>query len=335
MSRRVLLFGLAVLAGCQNLGAGPQHARSAAGTDAGVLASLTAALPGDYDNHEQVERARAANKSGTGIAPMHVQHSIRVVESARDSVTWLWRLGVPGKTASSSIWLLKAQVTTDGHHIRLVPSRPTDTAAAQAQFADTAKAFHFDAAQWADLDPCAQNGQWDGAKFSAAANVESCSALLPGLGQDAALLPLRISIDADMLRVATFADSSRGADAIEEARRVHWYDGWAAINGGGPNAKSDNSDWHLQRDLHLSSEGGRAALHWRDGAPSGYTLELERTSYPERKLSVLQLNVIEDGSGRTITYVWTDPGAGAIGLNLGWLQVGFGPAAAPASERSK
>jgi hypothetical protein len=227
--------------------------------------------------------------------------------------------------------LFNARVTADGHHIRLVPSRPTDTAAAQALFADPAKTFHFEAAQWAELDPCAQNGQWDGAKFSAAANVDSCSALLPGLGQDAALLPLRLSIDADMLRVATFADSSRGADAIEEARRVHWYDGWAAINGGGPNAKSDNSDWHLQRDLHLSSEGGRAALHWRDGAPSGYTLELERTSYPERKLSVLQLNVIEDGSGRTITYAWTDPGAGAIGLNLGWLQVGFGPAAAPGS----
>ena len=335
MPRLVLLFGLLALAGCQNLGSGPQHARSAAGSDAGALASLASALPGDYDNHEQVERARAANKSGTGIAPMHVQHSIRVVESARDSVTWLWRLSVPGKTASSSIWLLNARVTADGHHVRLVPSRPTDTASAQALFADTAKAFHFDAAQWAELDPCAQNGQWDGAKFSAAANVDSCSALLPGLGQDAALLPLRISIDADMLRVATFADSSRGADAIEEARRVHWYDGWAAINGGGPNAKSDNNDWHLQRDLHLSSEGGRAALHWRDGAPSGYTLELERTSYPERKLSVLQLNVIEDGSGRTITYVWTDPGASAIGLNLGWLQVGFGPVAAPAGERNK
>ncbi|HET7062660.1 MAG TPA: hypothetical protein VFI49_00195, partial [Rudaea sp.] len=299
--------------------------------DAGALASLMSVLPGDYDNHEQVERARAANKSGTGIAPMHVQHSIRVVESARDSVTWLWRLSVPGKTAASSIWLLNARVTADGHHIRLVPSRPIDTAAAQAQFADQAKAFHFEAAQWAELDPCAQNGQWDGAKFSAAANVDSCSALLPGLGQDAGLLPLRMSIDADMLRAATFADSTRGADAIEEARRVHWYDGWAAINGGGPNAKSDNSDWHLQRDLHLSSEGGRAALHWRDGAPSGYTLELERKSYPERKLSVLQLNVIEDGSGRTMTYVWTDPGAGAIGLNLGWLQVGFGPVVAPGS----
>jgi len=329
MPRLLMLLVLTVLAGCQSLGTGPQHARSAAGSDAGALASLAAVLPGDYDNHEQVERAGLANKAGTGIAPMHVQHSMRVVESGRDSVTWLWRLSVPGRTASSSIWLLSARVTADGHHIRLVPSRPTDTAAAQAQFADVAKTFHFEAAQWAELEPCAQNGEWDAAKFSAAANVDSCSALLPGLGKDAALLPLRMSIEGDMLRVATFADSSRGADAIEEARRVHWYDGWAAINGGGPNAKSDNNDWHLQRDLRLSSEGGRVALHWRDGAPSGYTLELERTSYPERKLSVLQLNVIEDGSGRRITYVWTDPGADAIGLNLGWLQVGFGPVAAP------
>lgn len=335
MSRFVVLFGLIVLAGCQNLATGPQHARSAAGIDAGALANLAAVLPGDYDNHEQVERARAANKAGTGIAPMHVQHSLRVVESGRDSVTWLWRLSVSGKTGSNSIWLMRALVSADGHHLRFVPSRPTDAAAAQAQFAGPANAFHFEAAQWAELDPCAQSGQWDGAKFSAAANVESCSALLPGLGEDAALLPLRFSFDGDMLRVATFADSSRSADAFEEARRVRWYDGWAAINGGGPNAKSDNNDWHLQRDLRLSSEGGRAALHWRDGAPSGYSLELERTSYPERKLSVLQLNVIDDGSGRTITYAWTDPAVGTIGLNLGWLQVGFGPAPAPGTERSK
>ena len=110
---------------------------------------------------------------------------------------------------------------------------------------------------------------------------------------------------------------------MQEARRVRWFSGWAAINGGGPRASAENQDWHLQRDLRLGSEGSRIALHWRDGAPSGYSLELERTSYPERKLSVLQLNVIEDASGKTMTYAWTDPHADAIGLNLGWLQVGL------------
>ena len=335
MRRLVLLAGLIVLAGCQNLGAGSQRSRaSTTGGEVDPLARLASMLSGDYDNHEQVVRAQAADKAGTAIAPMRVQHSVRVVDSGHNAVTWLWRLGVIGKNSSSSIWLMRAQLTADDRRVRLLPSRPTDTAAAQAQFDQAAK-FHFEAAQWAELEPCALSGQWEAAKFSAAANVEACSALLPGLGQDAALLPLRLSIDGDMLRVATFADSSRGADAVEEARRVHWYDGWAAINGGGPNAKSANNDWHLQRDLRLSSEGGRVSLRWRDGSPSGYTLELERTSYPERKLAVLQLNVIDDASGRTLTYVWSDPGVGAIGLNLGWLQAGFVPPGSNAPDAVK
>ena len=79
----------------------------------------------------------------------------------------------------------------------------------------------------------------------------------------------------------------------------------------------------MQRDLRLSSEGGRVPLRWRDGAATGWSLELARTGYPERKLSVLQLNVIDDASGRVLDYAWTNPEAGAIGFNLGWLQVGL------------
>jgi len=37
----------------------------------------------------------------------------------------------------------------------------------------------------------------------------------------------------------------------------------------------------------------------------------------------LQLNVIDDASGRVLDYVWTNPESGAIGFNLGWLQVGL------------
>ena len=35
------------------------------------------------------------------------------------------------------------------------------------------------------------------------------------------------------------------------------------------------------------------------------------------------LDVIEDANGKTLTYVWADDTAHAIGLNLGWLQVGL------------
>jgi len=320
MHRVSILAAALVLAGCQSLAAGGPSRRADAAGDG--LAKLAAAVAGEYDNHEQVAHA------GNSATLMHVAHDLRVVEQARDHVSWIWRLSSSGTSKLASIWLMRAQVGDNGRRIHIVPYRPLDAAAAEALFAAGAKPFHFAGEQWAELGPCAQDGAWDAGKFSAAANVEACSVLLPGLGESAALLPLRLVIDGDMLHVATFADSPRGAGAIEDARRVRWFDGWAAINGGGPQAKSGNQDWHFDRDLHLSSEGGRVAIRWRDGAASGYTLELERTNYPERKLVVLQLNVIEDASGKALTYVWTDPQATAIGLNLGWLQVGFSLATA-------
>jgi hypothetical protein len=317
MHRALLLAGFALLVGCQ-------ATMSARGGDAAgggdALRRLAAALPGEYDNHEQVAHGRA------DASLQRVQHDMLVVDAGSDHVDWLWRLRASGKTPLTSTWLMRALPAANG--IRIVPSRPLDAAAAEAAFAAPSKPFRFVAAQWAELAPCALTGDWTATGVSAAANVEACSALLPGLGEAAALLPLRLSLEGDLLRVATFSDSTRGAAADERARRVRWFEGWAAINGGGPQAKAVNQDWHLNRDLRLSSEGGRTPLRWRDGTASGYSLELERTAYPERKLTVLQLNVIDDHSGEVLTYAWTDPEARAIGFNLGWLQVGLTQAAA-------
>jgi hypothetical protein len=309
-----LLAASLMLAGCQ-----PGAVKTPAANDAGALGRLAKLLTGDFDNHEQATAAAA--KSTSGAAPMRVRSTLRIVRSDRDEVVWLWRLQT--QNTEPSVWLLRAQLQADHQHVRLLPYRPLDAAAARTAAGDPGKPFVYEPAQWAELEPCAQVGAWDKDTFTAAASVEACSALLPGLGDDAALLPLRLAVDGDTLRVATFADRSRGPDATELLRRVQWFSGWAAINGGGPAAKAGNQDWHLQRDLRLSSEGGRASLHWRDGAASGYSVELERTSYPERKLSVLQLNVIEDASGKTMTYAWSDSQAAAIGVNLGWLQIGL------------
>jgi hypothetical protein len=323
MHRALILTGAIFLTGCQSLAGSGARSDSAAGD---MLGKLADALPGEYDNHEQVAHG------ASGAVLMHVQHDLRIVERERDHVAWLWRLRAVGQQPLTSVWFLRAQAVENGRRIRIVPFRPLDPAAADALFVDPAKPFHYAAEQWAELAPCALDGAWNGGKFAAAASVEACSVLLPGLGEKAALLPLRLMLEGDMLHVASFADSPRGAGAVEDARRVRWFTGWAAINGGGPQAKAGNQDWHFDRDVRLSSEGGRAVVHWRDGTPSGYTLELERTSYPERKLAVLQLNVIEDASGKSLTYAWTDPQAISIGMNLGWLQVGFGPAATAAAK---
>ncbi len=318
MHKRILLAALIALTGCQSL---PVHNAASAGD---ALARFDAAIAGEYDNHQQVQQAATRVQAGTAVVVPHLREQWRALARDHGGSLWLWRLQtVAAKSSTAAVWLYLLSAASDGDGVVLTPYRAIDPAAAKTAFADTQDRFKFVAEQWAELAPCAQRGAWKNSQFHASADVPACSALLPGLGASAALLPLSFTLDADMLHSVTFADQARGAGAGIDARRVRWFGGWAAINGGGPKAKSANQDWHVQKNLRLSSEGGREPLHWRDGAASGYSLELARTSYPERKLDVLQLNVIDDASGQVIDYVWANPAATAIGFNLGWLQVGL------------
>lgn len=317
-----MVLTLVLLAGCQSL---PQHNGVATAASGDTLTRLDVALAGSYDNHEQVQRAAAPAHDGTSLAVPHLREHWDALSRDHGGSLWLWRLDTPDAPHSTSAtWLYLLSANADS--VTLTPYRALDPATAQAVF-NAPEKFHFVATQWAELAPCAQTGVWKGGHFVAHADVAACSALLPGLGAAAALLPLRMELDGDVLRTATFADQARGADASIDARRVRWFSGWAAINGGGPKAHAGNNDWHLQKNLRLSSEGGRAELRWRDGAASGWSLQLERKTYAERKLDVLQLNVIDDASGAVLDYAWANPQASAIGFNLGWLQVGLTQAA--------
>ena len=321
MRRWWMAMALMLLGGCE---AAPTHNRVAAAGASDALGRLEEALPGDYDNDEQVRAASAGARSGSRLAVPHLRQQLRRLEQGRGGNFWLWQLQSRDMaTATQSLWIYRIAASGDGKRVVLTPYRALDPAKVAAEFADPKLEFRFVPERWAELAPCALSGEWKSGGFSAAADVGTCSALLPGLGISAGLLPLRFSVDGEMLRVATFADQARGADATIEARLVRWFAGWSAINGGGPNAKPENQDWHTHDDLRISSSGGRVSLRFRDGAASGYSLELQRRDYPERKLTVLQLNVVEDGSGRIAYYVWTSPNADLIGINLGWLQVGL------------
>jgi len=314
--RHVWIAGaMSLLAGCQ---AGTLRSGAPQGD---ALARLGSALPGEYDNHEQVQQAAGARASSAVPIP-HLRETLK----ALGDNWWLWNLRIDDPEHPVEVTWLYHVAVADAR-VRLTPYRALQPEPVEA-LGDPKAHFKFDAAQWAELAPCTQSGEWKSTQFSASADAAACSALLPGLGESAALLPLRMTLDGELLRSVTFADQARGADADIDARRVRWFAGWSALNGGGPNAKSDNQDWHMQRDLRLSSEGGRVPLRWRDGAASGWSLELARTTYTERKLSVLQLNLIDDATGRVLDYVWANPETTALGFNLGWLQIGLTQSAA-------
>ncbi|HNR92591.1 MAG TPA: hypothetical protein PKO41_09220 [Dokdonella sp.] len=263
-----------------------------------------AALVGDYDNHEQVSNAAAQ-------APPAV--AFRVDPLPREG--WLaWRTHLRSATTLEATWLLRVDAGADGGLV-VVPHRPL--------VADAPTDKRFDAAQWVALDACALRGTRTAAGFEARADAAACATIAPGIGVEAALLPLAIEHAGEWLRVRLFADQARGENARAEARRVQWFVGWGAINGAGDKATADSTDWHMNKDLRIGNEGGRAALNWRDGRPSGWSLRLERLTYRDGNMPVLRLSLIEDAGNHVLAYAWANPDATSIGLNLGWVQIGL------------
>lgn len=297
----LFLFSFA-LAGCQTLppSATPQRAGS-------VDTSPTALFQGEFDNHEQVWAAR---ENPAALAPPHVALTLATTAHG-DWSTWHVRLDTTPPV--DALWAMRSAAGSDGA-MTLLPYR--------ALVANPATAAAFDPKQWTPLDACTLRGARTGTGLRIAADPGACAALAPGIGAAAALLPLAVEREGEWLRVRLYADQARGADVREDARKIQVFAGWAAINGAGPSAAAGN-DWHMDRAIRLANEGGRAALVWRDGKPSGYSLGLERLTYREGNVPVLKLSVLDDASGRTLAYAWANPEANRIGINLGWLQVGL------------
>lgn len=296
-----LIWAVASLAGCQSM-------RTAAPGRAPAAAQAAFALEGVYDNHEQVWTAR---EQGGAIVPPHLRIGIEATPEREWS---LWQVQLDAASPLDARWAIRRIGQDDGKLV-LLPHR--------ALVAEPAQGKAFDAKQWAPLDACTLRGEGGLASMRVAADPAACAALAPGIGVQAALLPLSMERDGEWLRVRLYADQARGPEAREDTRKVRIYGGWAAVNGGGRNASADSRDWHMDRSIRLASEGGRAPLKWRDGQPSGYSLVLERLTYRDGNVSVLKLSVVEDASGRSLAYAWANPEATHIGINLGWVQVGL------------
>ena len=301
MKRLAVLLVALSLAGCHEVRRAPAPSSAPAAPSAQL---------GAFDNHAQVWQARETAPGA--VPPPHVS----IVIEATDQADWtIWQVRLDANPALEAQWAMHAVTQSDGTQA-LVPHR--------ALVATPLAAPKFDAQEWAALEACTLRAavrSQGSAPLSA--DMAVCAAIAPGVGAQAALLPLGIEREGEWLHVRLYADQARGADAREDLRLVRWFAGWAAVNGGGPKADAASRDWHMDRNLRLGSEGGRYALRWRDGSASGYSLMLERLTYREGNVPVLKLSVIGDADGNTLAYAWANPEATRIGINLGWLQVGL------------
>lgn len=286
---------LLLLTSCQAFQPKPQASVAAV-----PMLNAPTRLVGDFDNHAQVAKSGSA----------HWRYSIRQT----GNTDWLaWTIQLESPRPLQLVLVMRMDRSADGS-VKLTPFRGGDAMAATGK--------NFDPTNWTELAACSLVGHEDTGTLRIVADRTRCATLAPALGEMAGLLPMEIIASGNGLQVRSYSDQALAADYVTDARRVRWFGGWAAINGAGPQAKANSSDWHMNRDLRIDSEGGQTNVNFRDGQASGYSLLLETLVVQDGELPLLKLSIV-DGAGQVIAYAWSDPDAERIGINLGWIQVGL------------
>lgn len=103
-------------------------------------------------------------------------------------------------------------------------------------------------------------------------------------------------------------------------RKARIFRGWTAIlkdlsvETRGEDLPADQ--WIAQRNLQIHDQGGIAKINEK------FSVQLAQLTH-KSGIKVLKLGIIENSTGKTIAYTWTNPEAERIGINLRWIQAGF------------
>ena len=113
-----------------------------------------------------------------------------------------------------------------------------------------------------------------------------------------------------------------GGERTHQARRTQPYAGWVSLQRRRIDPQAGEHDHIFLKDLRLHDEG--FILSIKDGEqPTGYAVELARLTYRSTRTAVLKLGVIDEATGKTLSYSWAEPHTKRIGINLRWVQAGL------------
>lgn len=103
-------------------------------------------------------------------------------------------------------------------------------------------------------------------------------------------------------------------------KKARVFEGWTAILKSGEPQTADKDyaaeDYAGQTKIQIHDQGDIVKINDK------YSVQLAQLKY-KTGLPVLKLGIIDNTSGKTISYTWANPEAERIGINLRWIQVGF------------
>ncbi|XQW83437.1 chromophore lyase CpcT/CpeT [Thalassotalea piscium] len=106
-------------------------------------------------------------------------------------------------------------------------------------------------------------------------------------------------------------------------RKVTYFTGWTGARIGGKDAPKD-AKWNFSSNVVIHNEGQIfPIIDDKTGKESAYSIQLAKLTYQNTQDPILKLGLIENKTGKTITYIWSDRDNVKIGMNLRWMQAGI------------
>ncbi len=150
------------------------------------------------------------------------------------------------------------------------------------------------------------DGQWQAICTGPVDTIENLS-----FTSEALILPLPIP----KLRSA----ANRGLFPTRQMtfKRCQFFQGWMAVQ-----KAADSEDYYVMRNIRLHDQGLRVRLIDVSGEATPYFIELSKVIY-RGGIEVLKLAIYEEGKTKAPAYVWTNPEASRIGINMRSMTAGF------------
>lgn len=113
-----------------------------------------------------------------------------------------------------------------------------------------------------------------------------------------------------------------GSETPHKNRKVRYFKGWAVLQKNKLDESAAEDDYLFIPDLRLHNEGQIIPLVTREGVATGYSVELAQLTYQESGTPILKL-AVRDKDDYAFTYIWANPEAERLGINMRWMQVGL------------
>jgi hypothetical protein len=327
---------IAVLAMITLLGAGCANTREPAADSSKENASLERQLatllewfPGEYDNHEQHWQQETVEKRAQPIE--HIHHLFVPVDApAIGAHTFFVKQYLdndPRRIYRQRLYAFDTDSARDAVRLTIYSFKDEKT------WADAFK----DAARMAALAPsdlearpgCEVYWRWNADHFVGSMVNDACRFVSQRTGGKEIIINDDLKLTAEEIWISDVARDPEGnlvfgntEGVPHKNRKVRYFTAWAALKRGGKDAAPESRDWLGMRNIVLHNEGDRVPIVDDAGNRLGYSIELARLTYQNTTTPILKLGVIDDATGKTVAYSWSEPNGTRLGINIGWLQTG-------------